>query len=350
MKKYIVSFVLISMPLCALIAQGNYAFLNNLKYINVTSFQSATFNIEKLDDFISLVQDNVNKGNNNIFRYNDSFIVTTSGGSYIIRSNKYETLSDYKDGEDRHFKDGASYTYARDNKLDNQDEVDYFKNEGFYTVEDYRDAQRLDIVNNPDIKSGGYFYGLIKNSELEKKKNSLYVKLAYFIYNNKGANMRERYKNFNEDNNDYKSRNRRSGSAFIKALTNFDDYSLVNISFLTSKDASFYYAFKLSGYSSLSECMEDRKNNYENRYPVKGTPDIVSIHKFYTIQDMLNADKHGIKNGADYGLITAYRISPEQLKEHRRLIDRLEDIKVRFLRNYENDETYDAGNENISGL
>ncbi|GHU04394.1 hypothetical protein FACS1894147_09490 [Spirochaetia bacterium] len=119
--------------------------IGSVDYIKVNSYNSPNLNIVNIDDFIKLMNDNKSR---DVYVTGDQFIILGPSVMYTIDTNGYENIADYKSGNDKKFSNGASYYFALENNLPNQTEVDYYKQEGFLTKEDYHDAVRLGFTHS----------------------------------------------------------------------------------------------------------------------------------------------------------------------------------------------------------
>jgi hypothetical protein len=155
---------------------------NSLNYIQVNNYNSPSYNIVKLDDFLKLLNDNKIQ---TVFYTDRQFIIQAQNIAYTINSIGYKNLVDYKDGNDKEFKDGNTYYYALKTGLSTQFDVETFNTYPFFSINDYEDAKRLGIFNEDSSIKG--YSGLISADDLNR--NIKYANLTmyisfYLFYNN----------------------------------------------------------------------------------------------------------------------------------------------------------------------
>ena len=356
-------------------SQGNSS-LNSINYISINSYTSPSININSIDDFIKLMEDN----NTTVVFYTEKlFLIQGASIMYVIDTNGYNNIADYKNGNDRNFINGESYYFALENNLPNQREVDYYKQEGFLTNADYQEASRLGFTHSNITERR--IYGLITENDLRNNLRYLNIIVYLISYKNWQAmedqvarqnapqlniysyNDRDRIAREQENARLQRERLDQEGLQFIENSSieeliakfgrierrvligggysearrdvrgeirklNYFDYYFIDIPLESEKDSIFYYACKFLQYSNINEY---RNNNTE--YTLKETEQIMRRFSFDSIRDFLYADTANIPNGNDYKLIFSYNITLEQLNQNRTFIMELESIKQRYLSN-----------------
>ena len=133
----------------------------NLKYILVKSFNSTnSISLANINDFSALITDHKI---HHIF-FNDNIFFMQSSTLAIpvsIASNGYKSIADFQRGSQIGYNNGASYYYALENKLNTQEEVDYFKQEKFLSSDDYRQAQKDGYVKSNSNNRLGRITGIM---------------------------------------------------------------------------------------------------------------------------------------------------------------------------------------------
>jgi len=185
-------------------------------------------NIVDVNDFIKLINDN----NVTTVFFNDKlFLIQGPSIVYTINSNGYKNVNDLKTGNEKSFKNGESYYFAVENKLQDQESVDYYRQEGFITNSDYHEANRLGFTHSNVETKYGYFaiYGLITKEDIQK--NIKYLNNIYFLttYKNWQAyedqlarqNQTQTYNYFNsnlweENARQQRKQKEKEGLAFLK--------------------------------------------------------------------------------------------------------------------------------------
>lgn len=337
MKKiYLLLFIIIlSQPV---FSQGNRP-LDSLNYTRIENFTSPNVNIVDINDFIKLINEN----NVTTVFFNDKlFLINATSIVYIINSNGYKNVNDYKNGN-KNFTDGDSYYFAIENTLPNQKEVDYYKQELFITNSDYQEATRLGFTHSNVEKKG--IYGLITKEDIQK--NIKYLNIIYFLktYKNWQAYKDELAKQL--ENTDVELIISKFGNNQIKKMKNFN-YYLVTISLDSEKDSMFYYACKFCQYTDINDY---KKNN--TKFTIKGTERIFQQFSFSSIETFLAGDTVNVTNGKDYNLMVDYgNITVEQLNQNRALINELESIKQKYLKNIDmaNFYSYNSSKADIKGI
>ncbi|GHT77470.1 hypothetical protein FACS1894130_01850 [Spirochaetia bacterium] len=338
----------------------------SVDYIKVNSYNSPNLNIANIDDFIKLMNDNKS---HDVFVTGDLFIIPGPSVMYTININGYKNIVDLKNGNDKKFSNGASYYFALENNLPNQTEVDYYKQEGFLTNEDYQDAVRLGFTHS-NIENMS-INGFITKDDFQK--NIKYLNRVIFLRDYKdwrSMEIQEPVQAQSSRNNNRNSetqrleneRNQRQsreqeGTAFLEnvdidfiidkinrqresitKLNNFD-YYYINIPLESEKDSMFYYAAKFCQFQNIAEY----KNN-QSKYSIKNTDQVIKNFSFISVEEMIDADRGNIPNGNDYSLMCEYYITLEQLRANRDFITQLESIKQRYLQNFD-ENNYRADNQ-----
>jgi hypothetical protein len=355
-----VVFVLLGLSVCSVFAQ------NSVTYIQVNTYNSPSYNLVKMDDFLKLLNDNKIK---TVFYTDRQFIIQAQNIAYTINSIGYTNLIDYKDGNDKGFNDGNAYYYAKELNLPNQTEVDYYNSEFFFSIDDYRDATHLGITHNKEIIKK--FYGLISADDFQK--NIRYANLVIYLYSyldknayngalkNNGLTDQQIFSQYIAKQTSGQSQRRtdeglvllnnttietltqKSGN-YIRKLDNFN-YCLIDIPLLSNSEASFYYGFKLAQFLNTNELANNILNDRHTEttsYSTKETNRILSSLGFTNINYLLDADHNAITNSKDYYLIMEYGITKNRLEENRALIKELETIKTKYLSNYEPSQSYSS--------
>jgi hypothetical protein len=324
--------IILSQPI---FSQGNRD-IESLSYIRLENYTSQVIKIGNINDFIKLINDN---NVTTIFFNEELFLIQGTSTAYIINTNGYKNVNDYKNGNNKNFKDGDSYYFAIENRLPNQIEVDYYRQEGFITNSDYHEATRLGFTHSNVEKNG--IYGLITKEDMQK--NIKYLNTIYYL---------KTYKNWQTYKDQLTSRDRtvrqqkekeelaflentdidliisRFGNNQIKKMKNFN-YYFVNIPLDSEKDSIFYYACKFCQYTDINDY---KKNN--SKLTIKGTERILQQFSFNSIEAFLAGDAVNATNGNDYNLMVNYgNITLEQLNQNRAFINELESIKQKYLNN-----------------
>jgi hypothetical protein len=264
----------------------------NLKYIPVNSFNATnSISVKDISDFSTLIVDykinHVFYNNNIFFIQNEALPVPAS-----IASNSYKSISDYQKGKDIGFKDGTAYYYAVDNKLNTQEEVDYYKHEKFFSSADYRQAQKDGFVKFAAPRMNK-ITGIIKKSDLEKNiyfANAIIYFLYYqstdlvksFLDNKDVVALTLPFTGVNTNRNNYSSNN------IIVEFKGGYYYINLDISALgVQSDAVFYYACKFAQYLNNADYLA--KYSSGNNFSIKNS-DIISKNdlKYPSYLDCIN--------------------------------------------------------------
>jgi len=318
-------------------------------------------NIVDVNDFIKLINDN----NVTTVFFNDKlFLIQGPSMVYTINSNGYKNVNDLKAGNDKSFKNGESYYFAIENTLPDQETVDYYRQEGFITNSDYHEATRLGFTHvEMNSTYGIAIYGLITKEDIQK--NIKHLNTLYFL---------KTYKNWQAYENESTRQKEKEGLAFLEntdvdlIISKFgnqitkmksSNYYLINIPLDPKKDSMFYYACKFCKYTDNNDY---KKNNLKltDRYDgrellaVKDTEQIFKRFSFNSIEAFLAADNANVTNGNDWNLMVNYgNITLEQLNQNRTLINELESIKQKYLKDMDmtNSNTYrDSSRADIKGI
>jgi hypothetical protein len=321
----------------------------SIKYVQVNRFNTTNYNLVRIEDFEDLMRENKIS---TVFFTNDLFIIQTQAIAYTLNRNGYENLSDYKNGYNN-FKNGQSYYYGKKMGLPNQEELDYYNSQPYFSMQDYNDAVQLNLVHRNDYLNS--FYGIMTRAELQNriKYANISIYIASYLYQNRNkevllshgfteeqllVQLPERGYTRTEDsaklldNSDIDFLLKMSGN-YITKLTNFD-YYLISIPCDKNKEALFYYLFKLAGFVSIEECnnsIYSRYRNQEKQYLVKNTNTILTQFGYKNIDDFLDSDKKNMTNSIHYYYSVNYRITKEKVEENIQLLRELENVKSRFL-------------------
>jgi hypothetical protein len=327
----------------------------SIKYIPINSYNSSSLNISSIDDFLALMR---NENVKEVFVTNTLFLIHgPMSVMYTINKNGYKNLIDLKAGVDKNFNDGNSYYFALENNLPNQMEVDYYKQEAYITLNDYKDATDIGFTHKG--LEVNRIYGLVSREYLQN--NLRYFNAFFFLRDYKDwqafepepepnpnavyftpsgrreaeqARDRARIQRQNKEREGLKILDNVDidyaisiSNAGIKKLKSFD-YYLIDIYGEHNRKESFnYYLFKMSQYNTV----DDFKNSNKG-FTVKNTQSIFEQFHFNNLQDMLDADNNNILSGKDYYLMREYFITSDQLSQNRQLINELEIIKNQYLK------------------
>jgi hypothetical protein len=327
----------------------------SIKYVQVNRFNTTSYNLVKFDDFEDLMRENKIS---TVFFTNELFIIQSQNIAYTLDKNGYENLSDYKNGYNN-FQNGQSYYYGKRMGLPNQEELEYYNSQPYFSIQDYNEAVRLNLVRRNDYFNG--FYGIITKADLQNriKSANISIYIISYLYQNRnretlllygfteeqlliqlpkeGNNYGWSYTRTEDgtkllDNSDIDFLLKMSGD-YITKLGNFD-YYLVDIPFDINKEALFYYLFKLAGFTSIEECnnsIYSRRKNQERQCLIKNTNTILAQVGYKNIDDFLDADKKNIINSANYYYSMNYRTTNEKVEQNIQLLRELEKIKLNYL-------------------
>jgi hypothetical protein len=264
----------------------------NLKYILVKSFNSTnSISLANINDFSALITDHKI---NHIF-YNDSIFFIHSSTLTIpvsIASNGYKSIADFQRGNQIGYNNGTSYYYALEHKLNTQVEVDYFKQENFFSSDDYRQAQKDGYVKSNSNNHISVITGIIKKSDLEKNiyfANAIIYLLFYqqtdlvkSFLNNKDVVALTLPFAGNANRNRYGSNN-----IIVEFKTGYYYINLDIGNLGVNKDAIFYYACKFAQYLNYTDYQEKYSSN--NQFTIKNSDTIAkSDLKYASYQECLN--------------------------------------------------------------
>jgi hypothetical protein len=287
--KNIVVFVLLGLSVCAYAQENQTKNAAQPAYIAANSFNSIpTVTISSIGDFAKLISD---YKVNHVFFTENTFFFQALGLSYpySIASNKYKSIADYINGNDNGFKDGASFYYANENQLTSQDEVDYYRQENFFSSGDYRTAQREGFVKSGSSNRINKIAGIITEKDL--KANIRYANaIIWLLYYQRTDPVKEFLENTDIDKLLLPFTNNRSYPNFIVRLERGYYFVNLDISGLqySNKDAILFYASKLAQYSNYS----DYQKNYNNSrmYTIKNSETIATKNlKYSSYSDCVNA-------------------------------------------------------------
>jgi len=93
-------------------------------YIKISGFNTNSYELENIEDFISLVKEHKAK---KIFYSDTHFVLQSTRAAYTFKRSGYNTIEDYKKGKKRGFKNGESYYFAKNHKLKTQKDVDAYR-------------------------------------------------------------------------------------------------------------------------------------------------------------------------------------------------------------------------------
>jgi len=332
---------------------------SSLNYIKIENYSSPSMNIVDINDFIKLIDDNNVK---TVFFNDKLFLIHGPSMVYTINSNGYKNVYDLKAGNDKSFKNGDSYYIATENNLPDQGTVDYYRQEGFITSSDYHEATRLGFTHvEMNSTYGIAIYGLITKEDIQK--NIKHLNTLYFLktYKNWQAyedqlarqNPTQSYSSYSERDRIAREEKEKEGLPFLEnkdvdlIISKFGNqitkmksfnYYLINIPLDPKKDSIFYYACKFCQYEDINDYKKNNLKLTDNRYgrellTTKGTEQIFKRFSFNSIEAFLAADSANVTNGNDWNLIVDYgNITAAQLNQNRTLINELESIKQKYLK------------------
>jgi hypothetical protein len=317
----------------------------DVNYIPVERAQSG-ITVSKMDDFIRMIADYKIK---DILVSKTTFAFQKDSAFYVITSEGYKTIKDYQDGHEKKFNDSVSFYYAQENSLKTQEEVDkhradiqreaerqqreqaeeqaYFNSEYFLSEDDYKDALKKGFVKNTAREKSkiNRISGLLSSEGM--KNNARYINLILYA-DSYGRTDRNRVSDIGSEIN---SRQLTSG------------YYQINVQLKNGvrSDAVFYYISKICGYDSLNEYLTAigalPEKAYERTLIIKGTEQIYKNLHFKSLEEMLDANNKGIRNGDDLILIQRYRLSTEysnrdrSLESNREIIGEIDKFYTKFL-------------------
>ncbi|MDR3301941.1 MAG: hypothetical protein LBT01_05330 [Spirochaetaceae bacterium] len=251
-----------------------------LTYIEAKNFNNIpTINIATIGDFSKLISD---CRVYHVFFTADTFFFQAPAISYpySIASNGYKNIKDYISGYDKEFKDGISYYYANENKLTSQNEVDYYKQETFFSPEDYRKAQREGFVKSGASNRMSRIAGVVTEKNL---KNSIRYANAiiWLLYYQRSDPVKEFLENTDIDKLLLPFTNNRSYPSFIVRFEKGYYFVNLDISGLqySNKDAVFFYASKLAQYESYGDYQKNYSSSKE--YTIKNSETIATRNLDY---------------------------------------------------------------------
>jgi hypothetical protein len=303
-------------------------------YSRVESFTSSNrINMVSAGDFSAIIKDNKIS---RVFFTDNVFIIESNSILYTLASKGYRSIADLADGDAKGFKEGQFYYYAKEHGLTSQEEVDYYRQELFFSGDDYRDALRLGFVKNRAEHKTNSLVGLIRKDDLEK--NIRYINAVVYL-------SRSQY----SDNNNALDKSfidNKSVEALMAASENaikpFGDYYYIRIGVsentdysviqrrTTIQDAVFYYVCKAAQYLDLADYTNSRRTGGSAVYTIKNTASIVRELGFQSYDDFRDAVSGGFTNSGDYYLAKKYKIDLSTLQIHRLLINELELVKQRY--------------------
>ncbi|MDR0525967.1 MAG: hypothetical protein LBG90_08890 [Spirochaetaceae bacterium] len=266
----------------------------NVKYIPVKSFNNANLIVlTNIQDFSMLITDH------NIVHvfYNDSTFFIQSSTLTVpvsIASNGYKSIADYQKGNQTGYTNGASYYYAVEHDLHSQDEVNYFKQEKFFSSNDYRQAQTEGFVKSGSNNRITRITGIIKKSDLEKNiyfANAIIYLMFYqqtdlvksFLENKDAVALTLPFAGMS-NRNYYMTNN---SNIIVEFKTGYYYINLDISSLGVNKDAVFYYACKFAQYVNYTDYLS--KYVINNQFTIKNSDSLARNDlKYVTYQDCLH--------------------------------------------------------------
>ena len=262
---------------------------DRLKYIPVRNFSGInSISLSNINDLSTLISD---YKINHVFFTENMFLVQAPSimVPFSIPSNGFKNIADCQRGSA--YTNGAAYYYAVENKLNSQEEVDYFRQERFLTSDDYRQAQKDDFVKTGAGNRMSRISGIIKKSDLEK---NIYFANAiiYYLYYQQTDLVRSFL-----DNKDVvaltlpfagnRNTSYRSSNIIVEFKTGYFYINLDISSLDVNKDAIFYYASKFAQYLNYADYQRFYSN--ANPYTIKNSETIAKNELEYaSYQECLN--------------------------------------------------------------
>jgi hypothetical protein len=305
MKNLIISGIISICVLPSCFAQDSKDAKNipAVKYIAAKSFNSASsIPVVDINEFLTLITDYAVK---HIF-YTDTlfyFQAPQMAIPYTLVSNGYKKLADYQQGA-VNFNNGASYYYAVENKLTNQAEVDYYRQEKYLKPEDFRDAQSKGFfkkgANNKRITK---ISGIVKRGDLQNRLPFANA-IIYLMYLQQSDPVKSFLDNKDVDKfvvqfsvasaQNYRG-SRYSGNVISEFKKGYF-YINLDISGLgADKDAVLYYASKFANYADY----DDFFANYNDggQFTIKNSDMLSKELKYPSYQDFLTAINNQLSSG-----------------------------------------------------
>jgi hypothetical protein len=300
------------LQLAAFVGCSSAQEISAFNYIALKGYHTAnSITFSNIEDFANVIKENKI---HTVFYTSGAFLVLVQSVIYLMPSNQYKSIEDYKDGNATGFKDGGSYYYAKEVGFTSQEEVDYYKSQNFLSVSDYRDAKKLGFVNNT-ADAIQTLTGIL--SETDLRKSLPYI--AMFLGNKDIGDIEDAVRNSN-------GRIQRlpfGGNYWIDNLpvsgNNYGDQFPEEI-----KDSTFYYACKAAQYESLSDYLD---RNPDDSFTIKGTDKLYVSFGFKSFEDAIIAGLEGFKDSGDFYLAKKYNLSSTELIADRTFVDKVEKIK-----------------------
>ncbi|MDR0638096.1 MAG: YARHG domain-containing protein [Spirochaetaceae bacterium] len=293
---------------------------DNLIYVEIQQLTSPTIiTFQSVDEFRKLIQ----QYNITVILYNaNTFYFENNTLMYSIASNGYKKITEYENGFKLGFKNGESYYFALDNKLSNQEEVDYYKAQNYITSADFFDARSMGLISNTVQNKIVTVTGLIRKSNFQKL--SRYINILLYS-NNSGSMPLEKI-----NTTDIEEIVRRSNGYirpfgetmyYVSIPVNYrgDGYYRGNRHYGSGSgigdDALFYYALKIAQYSNIEEYIKiTGNNNYMgimnsrdgNHYNIKDNEKLTVELGYKTYADFEDSMGRNITNSKDYYIVKQY--------------------------------------------
>lgn len=259
-----------------------------LKYILLRSFNNGnSMVLANIADFSTLITDykinHVFYNETNFFIQSSPLLVPVS-----IASNGYRTIADYQRGEQIGYNNGSSYYYAVENRLTSQDEVDYFRQERFFSPEDYRQAQREGFVRSNTSSRINRISGIIKKADLER--NIYFANAIIYLMFYQQTDL---VRSFLQNRDvvaltlPFARNTSRNGNIIVEFRTGYYYINLDISNLGINKDAIFYYACKFAQYLNYTDYQTVYSRN--NQFTIKNSETIaINELNYMSYQECLN--------------------------------------------------------------
>jgi hypothetical protein len=290
---------------------------DKIMYVEIQRLTSPTIVIlQTIDEYQKLIA----QYNIKVILYNAAaFYFENNTIMYSIASNGYKKLNEYESGSKLGFKNGESYYFALENKLTNQEEVDYFKAQNYITSVDFFDAKAMGLIGNTVQNKISTVIGLIKKTDFQRL--SRYINIL--LYSNDSNTMPLENINITDVDKIVQNSNgymRTFGETmyYVSIPVNYKgsnsyNYNRNNTAF--GDDALFYYALKAAQYSNITEYIQiTSTNNYKgimnsrggNHYSIKNNEGLTIELGYKTYADFEDSMSRNITNSKDYYIVKQY--------------------------------------------
>jgi hypothetical protein len=292
---------------------------DNLTYVEIQKLTSPTIiTLQSVDEWRKLIQ----QYNISVILYNaNTFYFEYNTLIYCIASNGYKKINEYENGFRFGFKNGESYYFALENKLSNQEEVDYFKTQNFIASADFFDARSMGLINNNVQNKISNVIGLIRKSDFQKLARYINI----LLYSNDSSSMPLE----NIHTTDTEEIARRS-NGYIRPFGETMYYVSIPVIYrdnnsyyhrngqnnsMIGDEALFYYALKTAQYSNVAEYIQITKtNNYKGimnstsgiHYNIKNNEMLTKELGYEKYEDFEDSMSRKITNSKDYYVVSKY--------------------------------------------